>query len=148
MAKIISEIMEDPDSKDPVYDVVDKKKATSLSDECPDTGSRYSMKTNELYSVRKENPKEVNKNSCDKKILACVFIAFIFLFLFTLISAVVGFIEISKLKSKVALSTSSLQQHIMEPNEDNYMGLNQDFAELSQELKETFTLAENIISFE
>ena len=33
--------MKSSDGKDPVYDVVDEKKATSLSEECLDTGSRY-----------------------------------------------------------------------------------------------------------
>ncbi len=125
----------------PVYDIVGEKKVTSLPGECPE---RYSMKTNELYSAMKEitsedNPRAVNKNSfnikiTDKKLIACVSIALISLFCFAFIFVAIALTEITKLKSEAALSTSSLNQLIMELRENISVQLSQDISALNNTL--------------
>ena len=62
-------------------------------------------------------------------------------FLINFVFIVVAFIEISKLKSKETISSSSLQHLITELN--NYLRLNQDY---TQKLKENITLLSQDIS--
>ncbi len=77
-----------------------------------------------------DNPRAINKNGynikiTDKKIIACVSIALIFLLCFAFIFVAIAFTEITKLKSEAALSTSSLNQLIMELRENISVRLSQ-----------------------
>ncbi len=116
--------MKSSDGKDPVYDVVDEKKATSLSEECLDTGSRYENQWIIFSDVRKSKRSEQRKlyyhNNCQEDISMCLHcFHLVASFLINFVFIVVAFIEISKLKSKETISSSSLQHLIMELNENN-----------------------------
>ena len=140
---------DEADSGLPLYAVVSKaikeKEVTPDIKKCPnDNNSNSDMHNkNEVTSPTSNsvedtsgNPLEAKGKCISRKWIVTVLFIFVIILLFTCVICIcIAFLELSRLKSDVGMSTSSMKQL-----KENFRSIiNQDFNDLSQKLKQNIT---------